>query len=78
MILPLVSIGYLQLTFSDLKQLMLDQTKQNKYQTVPFSVYIHNLMFVSEYCEKSLGRVVILSRIGSYIANVFWLETANT
>ena len=46
MILPLVSIGYLQLTFSDLKQLMLDQTKQNRYQTVPFSVYIHNLMFV--------------------------------
>ena len=23
-----------------------DQTRQNGYQTVPFSVYIHNLMFV--------------------------------
>ena len=28
------------------KQLIFDQTKQNGYQTVPFSVYIHNLMFV--------------------------------
>ena len=45
-ILPLISIGYLYLTFSGLKQLILDQTKQNGYQTVPFSVYIHNLMFV--------------------------------
>ena len=33
-------------TFSGLKQLTLDQTKQNWYQTVPFSVYIYNLMFV--------------------------------
>ena len=39
-------IGQLQLTFSGLKQLILDQTEQNEYQTVPFSVYIHNLMFV--------------------------------
>ena len=37
---------YLELTFSDLKQLILDKTQQNRYQTVPFSVYIHNLMFV--------------------------------
>ena len=37
---------YLYLTFSGLKQLILDQTKQNGYQTVPFSVYIYNLMFV--------------------------------
>ena len=37
---------YLELTFSDPKQLIPDQTKQNGYQTVPFSVYIHNLMFV--------------------------------
>ena len=44
-ILPLVRIGYLELMFSALKQLILDQTKQNGYQTVPFSVYIHNLMF---------------------------------
>ena len=27
-------------------QLIPDQTEQNGYQTVPFSVYIHNLMFV--------------------------------
>ena len=43
-ILPLVCIGYLELTFSDLKQLILNQTEQNGYQTVPFSVYIRNLM----------------------------------
>ena len=36
----------IQLTFSGLKQLIPDQTKQNRYQTVPFSLYIHNLMFV--------------------------------
>ena len=46
LILPLVCIGYLELTFSSLKQLIHDQTIQNGYQTVPFSVYIHNLMFV--------------------------------
>ena len=45
-VFPLIHIGYLYLTFSGLKQLILDQTKQNGYQTVPFSVYIHNLMFV--------------------------------
>ena len=27
------------------KSYQLDQTKQNEYQTVPFSVYIHNLIF---------------------------------
>ena len=37
---------YLELMFSGLKQLIPDQTEQNGYQTVPFSVYIHNLMFV--------------------------------
>ena len=37
---------YLELTFSGLKQLIPDQNEQNGYQTVPFSVYIHNLMFV--------------------------------
>ena len=26
---------------------MFDRTRQNGYQKVPFSVYIHNLMFVS-------------------------------
>ena len=46
-ILPLVMIGQLELTFSGLKQVIHDQTRQNGYQTVPFSVYIHNLMFVS-------------------------------
>ena len=48
---------------SGLKQLILDQTEQNGYQTVPFSVHIHNLMFISflsEYSENSLGTVVIL------------------
>ena len=44
-ILPLVMIGQLELTFSGLKQVLHDQTRQNGYQTVPFSVYIHNLMF---------------------------------
>ena len=42
-ILPLVMIGQLQ---PGLKQVILDQTRQNGHQTVPFSVYIHNLMFV--------------------------------
>ena len=45
-ILPLVIIGQLELTFSGLKQVIHDQTRQNGCQTVPFSVYIHNLMFV--------------------------------
>ena len=45
-ILPLIVIGQLQLTFSDRKQVIHDQTRQNRYQTVPFSVFIHNLMFV--------------------------------
>ena len=45
-ILPLVMIGQLELTFSGLKQVIHDQTRQNGYQTIPFSVYIHNLMFV--------------------------------
>ena len=45
-ILPLVLIEQLELTFFDLKQVLHDQTRQNGYQTVPFSVYIHNLLFV--------------------------------
>ena len=45
-ILPLVRIGSLELMFSSLKQLILDQTSQNGYQTVPFGVYIHDLMFI--------------------------------
>ena len=38
MILPLICV---------LKQVILDQTEQNGYQTVPFDVCIHNLVFVS-------------------------------
>ena len=42
-------------------------TRQNGYQTVPFSVYIHNLIFVFilECSENSLGMDVILPLIGS-------------
>ena len=43
MILSLIG-SYIANVF-DLKQLIIDQTKQNGYQTVPFGVYIHNLMF---------------------------------
>ena len=45
-ILTLVMIGQFELTFSGLKQVIHDQTRQNGYQTVSFIVYIHNLMFV--------------------------------
>ena len=49
-----VSILYPQLPFcigstitnEGLKQVILDQCRQNRYQTVPFGMYIHNLMFV--------------------------------
>ena len=44
--LSLVWNGDLFLTFSSLKQVIFVQTRQNGYQTVPFGVYIHNLMFV--------------------------------
>jgi len=43
---PLVMIGQLELTFSGLKQVIHAHSRQNGYQTVPFSVYIHNQMFV--------------------------------
>ena len=33
-------------TFPGVKQVIHDQSRQNGYQTVPFSVYIHNLTFV--------------------------------
>ena len=46
-ILPLVHIGLL--VTNVLEQLILDQTIQNGYQTVPFDVYIHNLMFVFNF-----------------------------
>ena len=53
------------ITYSSLKRLILDQSRQNKYQTIPLSVYIHNLiMFFSIWVkcsEKSLGMVVILT-----------------
>ena len=62
-----------------MKQLIIDQTKQNRYQTVPFSVYIQFVLLWNEHSENCLGTVVILSLIGSYnIANVFWLETQLT
>ena len=60
---------YLELTFSGVKQLIPDQTEQNGYQTVPFSVYIHNLIFVSflsECSESSLGAVVILPLVSTH------------
>ena len=44
-ILSLVMIGQLELTFSGQKQVIHDQTRQNGYKTIPFSVYMHNLMF---------------------------------
>ena len=46
-ILPLVHIGLL--VTNVLEQLILDQTRQNGYQTVAFDVYIHNLMFVFNF-----------------------------
>ena len=46
LILALVRIRYLKLTISVLKLVILDQSRQYGYQTVPFDVYIHNLMFV--------------------------------
>ena len=44
-ILPLIYTCTYQLfiKFSGLKQLILDQTEQNRYQTVPFSLCIYNL-----------------------------------
>jgi len=82
-ILPLIHIGFVSLTISSLKQLILDQTRQNGYKTVPFSVYIHKLMFVSFWSrcsQSSLGTVVILPLIciGSFYTNNFKPETANT
>ena len=54
-------IGCLQ---PSLKQQVLDQTRQNGYQTVPFGVYIDNLMFafiLEHKCSwNGLGAVVIL------------------
>ena len=59
------------------------QARQNGCQTVPFSVYIHNLMFfflfgVSVNSENSL-RTVVIYHVYIYrllIAHVFWPETA--
>ena len=84
-ILPLIVISQLQLTFSELKQVIHDQTRQNGYQIVPFSVHIHNLMFVFIlewlFWKESRYRCYFTTnayQLLSYIANVFWLETANT
>jgi len=79
-ILPLTHIGDLWLTFSSLKQLILGQTRQNRYQTVPFSVYIHNLTFAFtlKCSESSLGMHGCVFFTYRILANVFWPETANT
>ena len=81
-ILPLISIGSLSLTISLLKQLIFDHPRQNGYQTVPFSVYIHNLMFVfilewvlwkkSRYCCDFTAYTYQF-----HITNIFIAETAN-
>lgn len=44
MILPPICNGSL---YSSLKQVMLEQSGQNGHQTLPFGVYIQDLMFVS-------------------------------
>ena len=65
-ILPLIHIGDLWLTFSSLKELILDQTRQNRYQTVPLvCTFIIWCLFSSwsKCSEKSLGTVVILPLI---------------
>ena len=47
----------LSLIRTTLKQATLVQTGQNGYRTVPFSVYIHNLMlFWSKRWVNSLGK----------------------
>ena len=59
---------------SGLKQIILVQLRQNGYETVPFSVYIHNLMFVSIWSkcsEKSLGTVAILPLMFSSLKPCF-------
>ena len=80
-ILPLVMIGQLELTFSGLKQALHDQTRQNGYQTVPFSVYIHNMIFFSflmKYSETSIGAVVILPHHRPVTNNIFRGKTNTT
>ena len=66
-----------------LKQLILDQTRQNGYQTIPFSVYIRNLMFVFTlewvfWKQPRYGCDFITYMYQLLIANVFWPEKANT
>ena len=73
----------LSLTFSLLKQLILDHTRQNGYQTVPFSVYIHNLMFVFilewvPWKESGYGCDFTTYTYRFLITNNFIAETANT
>ena len=81
MILPLVMIGQLELTFSGQKQVIHDRTRQNGYQTIPFSVYIYNLMlfsFLIKYPETSIGAVVILPLHRPVTTNIFRGKTNNT
>ena len=72
-ILALVRIGY-TCTISTLKQEILDQTRQNGYQTVPFGMYIHNLMFVCILVWVFWKEVVIVPLIHNGHCNVFILE----
>ena len=70
------------MTFFGLKQVILEQTRQNRYQTVPFDVYIINLTRICFHfgSENSLGMVVILPYIyvTALISDIFWPETSNT
>ena len=68
--LPVDSELHVSVTYHQhLKQVILDQTGQNKYQTVVVDVYIFDLVFICllEYmykcCENSLVTIVILPLI---------------
>ena len=87
MILPLIHIGDLWLTFSPLKQVILDQSRQNRYprwkQFHLVCTFIIWCLFSSwsKYSEKSLGTVVILPLSYTHrwlMTNVFSPETGNT
>ena len=63
-ILPLTCSGHLQLHVRFWPETSNNQFGQNGYQTAPFSVYIHNVMFIFhlgyKYFENSMGTIVIL------------------
>ena len=67
-ILPLIHIGYLQLTISSLKQLILDQPRQmgiKQFHLLCTFIIWCLFSFWSECSKKSLGTVVILPLIGT-------------